>query len=49
MNDSGIGATPWSESGTGAGWNIPKRDTGDNPEEVVVHFSGDLVGGLLER
>ena len=48
MNDSWIEATPWSESGTGVGWNIPKRDTGDNPE-VVVHFSGDLVGGLLER
>ena len=46
MNDSGIGVTPWSESGTGVGWNIPKRDTGDNPEEVVVHFSGDPVGDL---
>ena len=49
MNDSGIGVTPWSGSGIGVGWNIPKRDTGDNPEEVVVHFSGDPVGGLLER
>ena len=41
-----IEATPWSESGIDVGWNIPKRDTGDNPEEVVVHFSGDPVGDL---
>lgn len=42
-------ATLWSESSTGVSWNIPERDTGDNPEEAVAHFSGNPVGCLLER
>ena len=47
MDNSEIGATQCSENGTGVGRSVPKRDTGDNPEEVVAHFSGNPIGGLL--
>jgi len=32
---NGLGATPRSEGGIGVGWNISKRDAGDNPEVVA--------------
>ena len=36
-NDGGIGAAPFGKSGIGTTWDIPKRGTGDDPEESMVH------------
>ena len=37
-DNNGLGATPRSEGGIGIGWNVSKRDAGDNPEEVVTNL-----------
>ena len=38
VDDGGIGAIPLRESGIVASWDVPKRGTGDNLEELVAHF-----------
>ena len=38
MDDGGIGAAPLRKSGSITSWGIPKRDVGDNLEEVVAQF-----------
>jgi len=38
VDDGGIGAIPLRESGIVASWDVPKRRTGDNLEELVVYF-----------
>jgi len=37
-DNNGLWATPRSEDGIGIGWNVSKRDAGDNPEEVVTNL-----------
>ena len=37
-DDGGVGASPLRKSSVGTGWDIPKRDTGNDLEEVVAHF-----------
>ena len=40
VDDSRIGATPSSESGSGSGvgWNVPNRDIGHDHKEVVAQL-----------
>jgi len=38
MDNGAIGAIPHGKGGIGTGWDIPKRRTGDNLEEGMVHF-----------
>jgi len=37
-DDNGLWAIPWNEGGGGVGWNIPNRDTSENPEGVVARL-----------
>jgi hypothetical protein len=36
-DNGGVRASPLGKSGVRTGWDIPKRDTGNNPKEVVAH------------
>ena len=38
MYDGAVRAIPLGKSGIRASWNVPKRGTGDNLEQRVVHF-----------
>jgi len=38
MDDGAVGAVPLWKGGVETSWNVPKRGTGDNLEERVVHF-----------
>ena len=37
MDNDWVGAIPLGENGSGAGWDIPKRGTGDDLEKLVAH------------
>lgn len=37
-NNGGIGAIPLRECSIGTSWDVPKRGTGDNLEEGMIHF-----------
>ena len=43
----GTWTSPLREGGSGTGWGVPKRDVGDNHEELITHSLGiRLKAGL---